>query len=56
MSSTTMKDVQCAIRERTVEMGDEEYVAFMRELAEWAQSQADMADYADDYYQHFDND
>lgn len=29
-----MKDVQRAIRERTVEMGSEEYAAFMQELAE----------------------
>lgn len=56
MSNAVMKDVQRTIKERTVEMGDEEYAAFMRELAEWAQSQADMADYADDYYQHFEND
>lgn len=51
-----MKDVQRAIRERTVEMESEEYVAFMQELAEWVQTQADMAAYADDIYQHFDND
>ena len=31
-----MKDVQRAIRERTVEMESEEYAAFMQELAEWA--------------------
>lgn len=51
-----MKDVQRAIKERTVEMESEEYAAFMRELAEWVQMQADMAEYADDIYQHFDND
>ena len=28
-------------------METEEYVSFMRELAEWATSQADMADYAE---------
>lgn len=56
MSNAIMKDVQRAIRERTVEMGSEEYAAFMQELAEWAQMQADMAEYADDIYQHFDND
>ena len=38
------------------EMGSEEYAAFMQELAEWAQTQADMAEYADDIYQHYDND
>ena len=36
--------------------GSEEYAAFMQELAEWAQTQADMAEYADDIYQHYDND
>ena len=56
MSSTVMKDVQRAIRERTVEMESEEYAAFMQELAEWAQTQADIAEYADDIYQHYDND
>lgn len=56
MSNTIMKDVQRDIKERTVEMGGEEYAAFLRELAEWAQVQADMADYSDDFYQHFDND
>lgn len=29
MSSTVMKDVQRAIKERTVEMESEEYAAFM---------------------------
>ncbi|MEY8687702.1 hypothetical protein AB9N12_18590 [Bacteroides sp. AN502(2024)] len=56
MSNVVMKDVQRTIRERTVEMESEEYAAFMRELAEWAQTQADMAEYADDIYRHFDND
>ena len=56
MNYAVMKDVQRAIRERTVEMGSEEYAAFMQELAEWAQTQADMAEYADDIYQHYDND
>ncbi len=56
MSNALMKDVQCAIKERTVEMGNEEYVAFMQELAEWVQTQADMAAYADDIWRHFDND
>lgn len=56
MSNAVMKDVQRIIRERTVEMESEEYAAFMQELAEWAQTQADMAEYADDFYQHFEND
>lgn len=56
MSNTVMKEVQRTIKERTIEMESDEYVAFMRELSEWAQTQADMAEYADDVYQHFDND
>ncbi|WP_302298253.1 hypothetical protein [Butyricimonas virosa] len=56
MSNVVMKDVQRAIKECTVEMDSGEYAAFMRELAEWAQTQADMAEYADDIYQHYDND
>lgn len=56
MSNTVMKEVQSAIRERTIEMESEEYAAFMQELAEWAQTQAEMAEYADDICQHFDND
>lgn len=56
MSNTVMKEVQSAIRERTIEMESEEYAAFMQELAEWAQTQVEMAEYADDIYQHFDND
>lgn len=56
MSNAVMKDVPRAIRERTAEMESEEYAAFMQELAEWAQTLADMAEYADDIYQHYDND
>lgn len=56
MSDTVMKDVQRFVRERTAEMGSGEYAAFLRELSEWAQVQADMAEYSDDYYQYSDND
>ena len=47
MSKIALHNVQRSVRENTCEMGTEEYVSFMRELAEWATSQADMADYAD---------
>lgn len=56
MNHTAMKEVQSYIKERTIEMDSEEYAAFLRELSEWAQTQADMAEYADDIYRHFDND
>ena len=55
MGNMVMKNIQRAIRERTAEMDSEAHVAFLRELAEWAQVQPDMDDYVDDFYQHFDN-
>lgn len=30
-------------------MGNEEYIEFMRELSDWAGSQADMAEFVPDY-------
>ncbi len=44
-----MAEVQRSIRERTCEMDTEEYVYFMRELADWANTQAEIADYAEDF-------
>ena len=42
-----MNNIQHSVRKNTCEMETEEYVSFMRELAEWATSQADMAEYAE---------
>lgn len=42
-----MHNIQHSVRENTSEMETEKYISFMRELAEWATSQADMADYAE---------
>lgn len=44
-----MTEVQRSIREHTCEMDTKEYVNFMRELAEWANTQAEVADYAEDF-------
>lgn len=42
-----MNNIQHSVRENTCEMEIWEYVSFMRELAEWATSQADLAEYGD---------
>ena len=47
MSKIAMNNIQHSVRENTCEMETEEYISFMRELAEWATSQADIADYAE---------
>ena len=47
MSKIALHNVQRSVRENTCEMETEEYVSFMRELSEWATSQADMAEYAE---------
>ena len=49
MSNPTMHEVQRTIRELTCEMDTEAYVDFMRELGDWANTQADVADYAEDF-------
>ena len=47
MNKIAMSNIQRAVRENTCEMGTEEYATFMRTLAEWVTSQADMAEYAE---------
>ncbi len=49
MNNAVMRDIQRTVSECTVDMSSRDYAAFMQELAEWAQAQADMAEYADDY-------
>ncbi len=44
-----MVEVQRNIKERTCEMDTESYACFMRELADWANTQAEIADYAEDF-------
>ena len=47
MSKIAMNNIQHSVRENTCDMETQEYISFMRELAEWANSQADMAEYAE---------
>lgn len=47
MNKIAMNNIQRAVRENTCEMGTEEYASFMRTLAGWVTSQADMAEYAE---------
>ena len=42
-----MNNIQHSVRENNCDMETEEYISFMRELAEWASSEADIAEYAD---------
>lgn len=37
----------------TSEMENDDYIEFMRELAEWASSQADMAEYREENLKEF---
>lgn len=51
MISAVIKEIKRDIKERVIELDTEEYIAFMRELSEWAQTEADIADFsADDQY------
>lgn len=44
-----MTEVQRTIKEQTIAMETESYVEFMRELADWANTQAELADYVEDF-------
>ena len=45
MSKIVMNCVKQSIKEQTCDLDTPEYVAFLRELAEWATSEADVAEY-----------
>jgi hypothetical protein len=45
MMKQTLRDVKGYIIEMTSEMDCEAYIEFMRELSEWASSQADLQEY-----------
>lgn len=45
MSKSVIKEVQRQIKEQTCDLDTPEYVEFLRELAEWATSEADVAEY-----------
>lgn len=40
-----IKQTKNYVQLHTSDMDDEAYIAFMRELAEWAQNEADLAEY-----------
>jgi len=45
MSKVLIKEVQRQIKEQTCDLDTPEYVEFLRELAEWATSEADVTEY-----------
>lgn len=45
---TIMRETQRKITEATISMDTETYCWFMRELAEWCQTQAEMQEYCDE--------
>ena len=47
-TDSMMRETQRKINEATIDMDTEAYCWFMRELAEWCQTQADMQEYRDD--------
>lgn len=51
-----MRDMQRTINEATMEMDTDAYCWFMRELAEWCQTQADMQEYREEAVFDDDND
>lgn len=44
-----IKDIKQKIKEATVELSNPEYVEFMRELSEWAENEALVAEYELDF-------
>lgn len=44
-----INDIKKQITEATVELSNPEYVEFMRELANWAEDKANLAEYEPDF-------
>ena len=44
-----IKEIKQEIKEATVELSTPEYVEFMRELANWAEDEANIAEYEPDF-------
>lgn len=44
-----IKEIKQEIKEATVELSTPEYVEFMRELANWAEDEANIAEYDPDF-------
>lgn len=49
LESNNIKDVKREIKETTSELNTSEYVEFMRELAFWAEEEANIAEYQPDF-------
>ena len=49
MNKIAKSNVHHCVRENTCDMETEEYVAFMRELSDWATNQADMVEFTEDF-------
>lgn len=45
MGKAVMSCIKQSIKEQTCDLDTPEYVEFLRELAEWATSEADVAEY-----------
>ncbi len=55
MGKAVMNCIKQSIKEQTCDLDTLEYVEFLRELAEWATSKADVAEYmAEDEYRNDD--
>lgn len=55
-TDSMMREVQRKINEATMEIDTEVYCWFMRELADWCETQAGMAKFRDEVDSYDDND
>ena len=55
-TDSMMRELKRKINEATMEMDTEVYCWFMRELAEWCETQANMAEFRDEVDSYDDND
>lgn len=55
-TDSMMRELKRKINEATMEMNTEEYCWFMRELADWCETQANMAECRDEVDSYNDND
>lgn len=44
-----INEIKQKIKEDTAELSTQEYMEFMRELSIWAEDEANLAEYGDDY-------
>lgn len=55
MVMAASKDIKAYIRERCVELSTEEYTELLRELAMWAEDEANMIEYQIDFNDEINN-